>query len=90
MCWSSTTPTCSNVRSIQHDPNTTPARSTGTGNPEGRGVPFGEVGNIEKSMRSAEGTLEVGAGMAIGLAVAALLLPAAELSSCRNAPWDGS
>ena len=30
MCWSSTTPTCSNVRSIQHDPNTTPARSTGT------------------------------------------------------------
>ena len=24
----STTPTCSNVRSIQHDPNTTPARST--------------------------------------------------------------
>ena len=28
MCWSSTTPTCSNVRSIQHDPNTTPARST--------------------------------------------------------------
>ena len=30
MCWNSTTPTCSNVRSIQHDPNTTPARSTGT------------------------------------------------------------
>ena len=30
VCWSSTTPTCSNVRSIQHDPNTTPARSTGT------------------------------------------------------------
>ena len=25
MCWSSTTPTCSNVRFIQHDPNTTPA-----------------------------------------------------------------
>ena len=22
MCWSSTTPTCSNVRFIQHDPNT--------------------------------------------------------------------
>ena len=37
MCWSSTTPTCSNVRSIQHDPNPTPARSTG--NPHARQGP---------------------------------------------------
>ena len=52
MCWSSTTPTCSNVRSIQHDPNTTPARSTRNPPLEYPGGPLGYHG-IARAEREA-------------------------------------